>query len=79
MSELPRATLCVDGDCGSALYGENIQEGECEFVKIEPRLNEPLHEAQTRARWEAFKRLKDRLGIANLTYAWLGARPGMNE
>lgn len=78
MSELPRATLCVDGDCGSALYGANIQEGECEFVKIEPRQDEPLHEAQIRACWEAFRRLKDRIGIPDLTYAWLGARPGMS-
>lgn len=34
MSE--RAQLGIDGNCGFALLGENLQEGEAEFVEIEP-------------------------------------------
>lgn len=34
MSE--RAQLGIDGNCGFALLGENLQEGESEFVEIEP-------------------------------------------
>lgn len=33
MSE--RAELGIDGNCGFALLGENIQEGEAEFCEIE--------------------------------------------
>ena len=34
MSEIERAELGVDGNCGFALLGENLQTGECEFVEI---------------------------------------------
>lgn len=34
MTEIERAELGVDGNCGFALLGENIQEGEAEFVEI---------------------------------------------
>lgn len=79
MNNLPRATLAIDGDYGSALFGSNIQEGECEFVKIEQRTDEPLHEAQVRACWAAFKRLKSRLNLPDMSYAWTPCRPGMSE
>ena len=29
-----RAELGIDGNCGFALLGENLQEGEAEFVEI---------------------------------------------
>ncbi len=31
-----RAQLGIDGNCGFALLGPDIQEGEAEFVEIEP-------------------------------------------
>lgn len=70
-----RAILSVDGNCGCALYGANLQEGEAEFVEVVPRKDEPLHEAEARACWAAFKKLKDRLGLP-LSYAWQTRRPG---
>lgn len=30
-----RAELGVDGNCGFAILGENLQEGEAEFVEID--------------------------------------------
>lgn len=32
---IERAELGVDGNCGFALLGENLQEGEAEFVEID--------------------------------------------
>lgn len=75
MAELERARLMVDGNCGCALLGVNLQEGEAEFVEIAARKDEPLHEAEVRACWAAFKKLKERLG-RDLTYAWDPRRPG---
>lgn len=42
-----RAELGIDGNCGFALLGENIQEGEAEFVEITPVVVEPYY-ANTR-------------------------------
>ncbi len=36
-----RAELGIDGNCGFALIGENLQEGEAEFVEI-PAVDESL-------------------------------------
>ena len=72
---MERAELSVDGNCGCALLGENLQEGEAEFVEVEQRPGEFLYEAEVRACWAAFKKLKERLG-KDLTYAWYPRRPG---
>lgn len=32
---MERAELGIDGNCGFALLGENLQEGEAEFVEID--------------------------------------------
>lgn len=46
-----RAEFGIDGNCGFALLGENLQEGEAEFVEIEPvnpsRLPKTRHEQFT--------------------------------
>lgn len=42
-----RAELGIDGNCGFALLGENIQDGEAEFVEIAPVVVEPYY-ANTR-------------------------------
>jgi hypothetical protein len=73
--KMERALLFMDGNCGCALLGRDLQEGEAEFVKIEQRPNEPLHEAEVRCCWQAFKNLKARLG-RELTYAWDPRKPG---
>lgn len=73
--KMERAFLKVDGNCGCALLGANLQEGEAEFVEVAPRKDEPLHEAEVRACWAALKKLKERLG-RELTYAWEPRRPG---
>ena len=69
------AILMVDGNCGCALLGENLQEGEAEFVEVVQRKDEPLYAAEVRACWAAFKKLKERLG-RDMTYAWHPRRPG---
>lgn len=66
---MERAVLMVDGNCGCALLGENLQEGEAEFVEVAKRKDEYLCEAECRACWAAFQKLKTRLG-RDLTYAW---------
>lgn len=72
---MERVVLSVDGNCGCALLGENLQEGEAEFVEVQQRKDEHLYEAEVRACWTAFKKLKKRLGRP-LTYAWHPRRPG---
>lgn len=49
---MDRAILSVDGNCGCALLGENLQEGEAEFVEI--KCSEPQWtKAYRMAAWEA--------------------------
>ena len=72
---MERAILSVDGNCGCALLGENLQEGEAEFVEVAPRKDEQLHEAEIRACWATFKKLKSRIDRP-FSYAWYPPRPG---
>ena len=67
-NKMMRAELGVDGNAGFALLGENIQEGECEFVTVEKRKDEPLHIAEARAATQAYNALKHRLGLDGLSY-----------
>lgn len=58
-----RAMLGVDGDCGFALLGENIQEGDAEFVEIAPLVHKDDwtdHHARLRASMRAFRILEKR-------------------
>lgn len=71
-----RAELSVDGNAGCALLGEDLQVGEAEFVVVEPRGGEPLHEAEIRACYQALKNLRSRLAKPLLSYAWYPRRPG---
>lgn len=57
MSE--RAELGIDGNCGFALLGPDLQEGEAEFVEIEPVTVPP---AITETRHEQFT-CEHRLGL----------------
>jgi len=68
---MERAMLGVDGSCGFALLGENIQEGEAEFVEVDNN-NENLGSVNERiACGKAFDNLKKRLGRSDLSY-WFG-------
>lgn len=71
-----RAILSIDGNAGCALLGSDLHAGEAEFVTIEQREDEPLHEAETRACWAAFNALKTRLNKPDLSYVWYPRRPG---
>jgi hypothetical protein len=63
-----RAELGIDGNCGFALLGENIQDGEAEFVEVVQMKDEPLHIAESRAATKAYNQLKARLGLPHLSY-----------
>ena len=69
-----RARLGIDGDCGYALLGLDIQSGEAEFVKISEivdttkcgDLSNPERERLACAK--ALRLLKERLCMPNLSY-----------
>lgn len=63
MTYYDRAELGVDGNCGFALLGENIQEGESEFEEFEGDVR--TSEGAQNAVWAAYRalnRLRRRLG-----------------
>lgn len=64
-----RAVIGIDGNCGYALLGENLQEGESEFVEISecPHKDRHIRDQEAWAATRAFSRLKKRLG-RQLTY-----------
>ena len=56
-----RAEVGIDGNCGYALLGQNIQEGECEFVEIDT--SDDAHVDPERRAWcNALIKLRKRLG-----------------
>lgn len=63
-----RAELGVDGNAGFALLGPDIQAGEVEFVAVEQTDEELLSIAESRAAGKAFRKLKERLNMPNLSY-----------
>lgn len=64
--EYRRAEVGVDGNCGYALLGPNIQEGEAEFVEM-PNISE--HPDPERYAWgKALYMLRKRLGLPQLSY-----------
>lgn len=65
MATLERAELGVDGNCGFALLGEDLQVGEAEFVVIDsgdPKWTANWEAAAGRASTKAYRTLRDRLG-----------------
>jgi len=66
MSE--RAIIGVDGNGGFALLGENLQEGEAEFVEVIKVQDEHIYKAEIRAATRALRALEARLG-RKLNYA----------
>ena len=79
-----RAELGIDGNCGYALLGRNIQEGEAEFVEIpiakpdcESSFMRPKGDeaAKLWACKEALSRLRIRLNMPNLSYYFDRSHP----
>lgn len=69
--ELQRAQLGIDGNCGFALLGENIQEGEAEFIEIAtdaPAGSSVWAQAAELAAGQAYAALKKRLAPLQFTY-----------
>ena len=71
LAEYGRAELGIDGNCGFALLGPNIQEGEVEFIEFantaKDALVAPL-DAKLVACKLALKKLKERLDLPELSY-----------
>lgn len=75
---IERAELGVDGNCGFALLGENLQEGEAEFEEIALPLSDSqdpkrYHSAEwcsaaKRATTKAYRALKARLPNREFSY-----------
>lgn len=64
-----RAKVGVDGNCGFALLGEDLQSGEAEFSEIEPATAKRSRYRQERAAWgRALSALEKRLGSGPLRY-----------
>ena len=81
---MERVTLMLDGNAGCALLGENLQEGEAEFVTVTDAdlalTGEGWHhypKAAVRACHAAYDRLLKRLGYQEraLPYAWYPRSP----
>jgi len=79
---IERAELGVDGNCGFALLGKDLQEGEAEFVEIDLPIGASKSPARYHdAEWctaakqaanKAFKKLKERLSPMVISY-YLGS------
>jgi hypothetical protein len=64
---IERAELGIDGNCGFALLGEDLQAGEAEFVEVIPT-KAGLYWDQRGAAHEALRRLRVRLNKPDLSY-----------
>ncbi len=60
--------LGIDGNCGFALSGDDIQSGEAEFVEITYESSADRLTAELVAMKTALKQLKCRLGEPNLRW-----------
>ena len=73
-----RAQLGVDGNCGFALLGPDIQEGEAEFVEIAPTREAAYHAPlgdKLAACKEALEKLRERLNTPELDYYFGESHP----
>ena len=60
--------LGIDGNCGFALSGEDIQSGEAEFKEIEYKKYKDRLTAELDAMKIALNRLKERLKMPDLRW-----------
>ncbi len=71
-----RAELGVDGNCGYALLGEDIQTGECEFVEVKPPTKElTVSMQQSIACKRALLALRERLNDPTLSFYFGSTHP----
>ena len=83
-----RAQLGVDGNCGFALLGDNLQSGEAEFVEIDYKYRWPQNSglrdagkiilgsyAERIAAQKALDKLKARLGRDDLSFYFGPSHP----
>ena len=61
-----RAKIGIDGNCGFALLGGDLQEGECEFVEAEGE--HPSTEQLQSCAKHALGILRERLALPKLSY-----------
>ena len=73
-----RAELGIDGNCGFALLGPDIQEGEAEFVKFTETSDKayyaPLKDKLI-ACFQAFEKLHERLHLPELSFYFGRSHP----
>ena len=69
---MERAELGIDGNCGFALLGESLQEGEAEFVEI---ASPGDTSAQLTACKKALRALQARLGRTDFSYYFGRSHP----
>ena len=60
--------LGIDGNCGFALSGENIQEGEAEFVEIHYEIHKDRLSAELAAMKIALNKLRTKLNVPDLRW-----------
>jgi hypothetical protein len=73
-----RAQLGIDGNCGFALLGPDIQEGEAEFVEIAPTREAAYHAPlgdKLSACKQALEKLRERLNLPSLSYYFGPSHP----
>lgn len=69
-----RAELGIDGNCGYALLGANLQEGEAEFVEIADPENTSGDEYKIACK-KALQALRQRLNRPDLGYYFGDSHP----
>lgn len=75
---MKRALLGVDGNCGFALLGEDLQVGESEFVEIagsDPVGSKGWAEEASRAATSAYRKLQSRLADQTFSYRLDSSHP----
>lgn len=71
-----RIELGIDGNCGFALLGDDLQVGEAEFVEVETPTDDcDLLNQQLIASKQALGRLRTRLGIQNRSWYFGTSHP----
>ncbi len=71
LNKYGRAQLGIDGNCGFALLGEDLQSGEAEFVEIEgDRMDDQL-----RACSFALNKLRERIDAPAMSYYFGSSHP----
>lgn len=71
-----RATLGIDGNCAFALLGENLQEGDSEWVDLP---DNPSRADKVRCAYEALHKLQQTLNKPGLQYDLDRSHPSYDD